>query len=73
MNLNDCNVNNSDPAPLDEDYIVFSRPPSSASGNYTLFVGAFRSPTIWSLAPLLQSNGQSAISNLLGASYSARR
>jgi Tol biopolymer transport system component len=73
MHLNDCNVNNSDPAPLDEDYIVFSRPPSSASSNYTLFVGAFGSSTIWSLAPLLQSNSQSAISNLLGASYSARR
>jgi hypothetical protein len=73
MNLNDCNVNNSDPAPLDEDYIVFSRPPSSASSNYTLFVGAIGSSAIWSLAPLLQSNSQSAISNLLGASYSARR
>jgi len=77
MNLNDCDVNNSDPAPLDEDYIVFSRPPSIASGNYTLFVGAFGSPTIWSLAPLLQSSSQSAISKspgreLFGAALTPR-
>jgi hypothetical protein len=69
--FSDCNWDNSDPAPADEDYLVFSK--DSVGGSYGLFIGQLGTKNVWSLATQLQPGAPAAtISSLRGASYRAR-
>ena len=67
--LNDPNKNNSDPAPVDEDYLIFSSnrcAPSSAPGLMTLYLGAIGSADYW---PLVMPGIDGSDGSLLGAGY----
>jgi Tol biopolymer transport system component len=65
-NPSDCNANNSDPAPLDDDYFLYSRSTSTAS--YTLYIGQVGTTNSWSLASL-PLNG--TIDNMVGTNYTS--
>ena len=67
--LNDCGSNNSDAAPVDEDYLIFSS--SRFDGPYGLVIGDIGSGKVWRLnsTSVNVNDGRQK----LGASYSAAR
>jgi hypothetical protein len=67
--LNNCNANNSDSAPVDDDYMIFSS--SAYDGLYNLMVGDIRTGQIWRMDTTVinPKNGRQK----LGANYSAAR
>lgn len=67
--LNDCDRDNSDPAPVDEDLLAFSSDAYDAT--YSLVIGDLRNGKVWRIAPGLISGNDGR--NKLGADYTARR
>lgn len=67
--LNDCDRDNSDAAPVDEDFLAFSSDAYDAT--YSLVIGDLRHGKVWRIAPgqISGSDGR----NKLGADYTARR
>jgi Tol biopolymer transport system component len=68
LNLNNCTSDNSDPASVDENYILFSR-----DGTSGIYLGNVMTSDIWSLQAQLQPSNLPAIANLLGSTYSNNR
>lgn len=68
-NPSDCAADNSDPAPVDEDYFIYSRDKNpDGNSNYELYVGQISTGNAWSLSQLNISGGI-----LLGANYTSQR
>ncbi len=68
LKLNDCDSNNSDPAPVDEDYLVFSS--GKYNPPYGLVLGEISSGKVWRLdAAINVPDGRQK----LGASYTRAR
>lgn len=69
-NATDCAADNSDPAPIDEDYFIYSRDNNTDSSQYELYVGQISTGNAWSLSSLgLNPSGGS----FLGADYTNQR
>lgn len=68
LNLNTCNTDNSDPASVDENDILFSQ-----DGTAGIFLGNLLNSNIWSLQAQLQPSSLPAIASLLGSSYTNNR
>jgi Tol biopolymer transport system component len=71
--LNDCSADNSDPAAVDSDYIVYSSDSGSISSAhvYRPVLGALASAQVWDLGRL--GLGSGIAGQILGISYSAAR
>ncbi len=67
--LNDCSANNSDAAPVDEDYLIFSS--SRYDPPYGLLIGDIGSGKVWRLSPT-SINVNDGMQKL-GANYTAAR
>lgn len=65
LGLNHCLSNNSDPAPVDEDLLVFS---GTREGRYKLYLGDVGTGNVWRLDVL--GINSLPYNNVLGASYS---
>jgi Tol biopolymer transport system component len=69
-NPTDCAANNSDPAPVDEDYFIYSRDDNSDGDRYELYLGQIATGFAWTLTPLHVNIRGDA---LLGANYTNAR
>ena len=67
-NATDCAADNSDPAPVNEDYFIYSRR-ASGSSLYNLYIGQFSTGNAWILPPDANISGGS----LVGANYTEAR
>jgi len=68
-NVNDCTADNSDPAPVDEDYFFYSRrDPVTENPRYELYLGQISTGYAWSL-DALKINPKTG--NALGANYTS--
>ena len=68
-NTCDTMLDDSDPAPVDGDYFIFSRDHSGGNGDYELFLGQLSTGKIWSLAA-----GVNAVAgSLRGSNYTSTR
>ncbi len=65
--INACTANNSDPATVDENFIVFSR--TSANNNYDIYLGNISNGRVWALSAALEPSNATRVYNLLGSSY----
>ena len=68
LSLNACNSDNSDPAPVNDDYILFSN--DSGGAGYRPYLGAIASASVWSLAGIGLGKNASAIVALTYTPYS---
>jgi Tol biopolymer transport system component len=69
FNPTDCAANNSDPAPVDEDYFLYSRDDNPSGNRYELYLGQLSTGNAWLLpSPINGSSG-----NFLGANYTNAR
>ncbi len=67
LRINDTNAENSDPTPIGEDYLAFSR--TDTGGSYHMMLGDICTGKVWSLKTQTQAPGAATIYNPLGASY----
>lgn len=51
-NGTDCIADNSDPAPINEDFFIFSRDQNTDNTGYDLYIGQISTGFAWSLSPL---------------------
>ncbi|HEY1629676.1 MAG TPA: hypothetical protein VGF56_00065 [Rhizomicrobium sp.] len=72
-NGTDCDADNSDPAPIDEDYFLYSRSPGTSSTDYRLFVGQLNGGQAWDLSSLGLALFDGSDGDLKGADYTAVR
>ena len=69
-NAADCGADNSDPAPVDEDYFIYSRDGNADSSFYELYLGQISTGYSWSLSPPGLNN---SAGDALGADYTNAR
>lgn len=65
-NAADCSADNSDPAPVDEDYFIYSRDHNTDSSSYELYLGQLSTDYSWSVSSLGLNN---SAGDALGANY----
>lgn len=65
-NGSDCTADNSDPAPVNEDFFIFSRDHNTDNTGYDLYIGQISTGFAWSLSPI---NANIASGEMLGANF----
>ncbi len=67
-NGSDCFADNSDPAPVNEDFFIFSRDHNTINSGYDLYIGQVSTGFAWSLSPI---NVNVASGQMLGANFTS--
>ncbi len=67
-NGTDCFADNSDPAPVNADFFIFSRDHNTDNSGYDLYIGQISTGFAWSLSPI---NVNFASGQMLGANYTS--